>query len=294
MANQITTMWDLITQIKTTLLTYQNTTLSAIKLWKRGIISPPYFMPALALMPISEDYGNYGSGGEYRVVREINVEIYSKLLNRKDAVEQCQSLVSAVKDIVQSNIGWSDNAIDTPMPNESYEPLEEFQLGILNLKCRSREIFPAVTQVNTVAEVSSSTLIDTVYDTIVAYKTSGSPSLSEIKTFYRSYQVPVTGLPSICIFEDILIRDRRWAGVDNPNRAFRVVIFTPLLDKENNLSLNIEIMEKVKDIIQINYKWGGKAWNTLISRVSYDQIRETSFPLYATTIYFNVNCIEIL
>ncbi len=245
-------------------------------------------------MPRLEELSNYKSGGEYRVKRYVDVEVYSKLLDRKKALEQCEYLISQIKDIVQDNIDWSDNAIDTLMPSEVYEPIDEYQSGTISLIVRSVEDIYDTINDNTIIEVNSNDLIQVVFNTINAYRTSGSPSLGEVKTFYRGYQVPTTGLPAVVVFEDELERDRRWAGADNPNRKFKVTIFTPLKEKETNLQFNIEIMEKIKDIIQANYKWGGYAWDTKIERVTYDTIREIDYPLYATTVHFTIKCIELL
>ncbi len=291
MSAQSTDMWTLVSAIKTKLLTFQTTTLSSVKLWKIGMFTPQWGFPVLSIMPIDEVYTNYESGGRYRVTRNINIEVWSKLLDRKKAIEQCQDIISAVKDIVQDNIDWTDNAIDTIIDNESYEAVEEYQVSILPLKIRSIETLPTVSPVGTVVEINSDDLVQQMFTTIVGYKTSGTPSLSEVYNFYRSYQVTLVRPPAVTLYEDSLKRDRRWAGADNPNRNFRLVTFTPLMEKESNLEQNIAIMEKLKDIVQINYKWAGKSWNTLVTRVVYDQVR-TQYPLYASSLEFIVGGIE--
>jgi len=292
LSEQATTMWTLMSAIKTKLLTFQNTTLSSVKLWKIGVFSPQWGFPVLSIMPVDEVYSNYESGGRYRVTRTINIEVWSKLLKRGKALEQCEDIISAVKDIVQDNIDWSDNAIDTVMDTEVYEPVNEYQTAILPLRVRSLETVPTVSSVGTVAEINSDDLIQQMFTTIVGYKTSGTPSLSEINNFYRSYEMVVVKPPAVTLYEDSLKRVRRWAGADNPNRNFRLVSWTPLMERESNLELNIAIMEKLKDIVQVNYKWAGKAWNTLVTRVSYDQVRTEGFPLYASSLEYIVNCIE--
>lgn len=291
MSAQSTDMWTLLSAIKTKLLTFQTTTLSSVKLWKIGMFTPQWGFPVLSIMPIDEVYTNFESGGRYRVTRNINIEVWSKLLDRKKAIEQCEDILSAVKDIVQANIDWSDNAIDTRIDGEFYGPSDEYQTAVLSLKSRSMETMPTVSSVGTVAEINSDDLVQQMFTTIVGYKTSGTPSLSEVYNFYRSYQMTLVRPPAVTLYEDSLKRDRRWAGADNPNRHFRLVTFTPLMEKESNLQQNIEIMEKLKDIVQINYKWAGKAWNTLVTRVVYDQVR-TQYPLYATTLEYIVGGIE--
>lgn len=292
MSAQATDMWTLLSAIKTKLLTFQVTTLSGVRLWKIGMFSPQWGFPVLSLMPIREDYVNYESGGRYRVIRTINIEVWSKLIDRKAAIEQCESIVSAVKDIVQANIDWTDNAIDTIMDNEYYTEVGEYQAAVITLKIRSLESLPDVTEVLTVAEINSNILIKQMFTTITGYKTSGTPSLSEVYNFYRSYQIPMLRPPAVSLLEYNLDRNRRWAGADNPNRSFKLTTWTTLSEKEDNLKMNIAIMEKLKDIVQINYKWAGKAWNTLVTGVSYDSVRDTDFPLYATSLEFIVNGIE--
>jgi len=262
---------------------------------KAGFFTPATAFPVLAIMPISEEYFGYKSGQQYRVKRRINIEIYSKIADRRTAEQQTQSLISAVKDIVQANADWSDNCIDTKMSTEVYPPWdEEFQVSIISLECLSLETMPTTTEATSVTEINSDTLIETMYTTINGYKTSGSPSLALIPTIYRSYDSPPAKLPSIMIMEESLDRDRRWRGMDYPKRNFRIIVRSALHEKETNLQRNIAIVEDVKDIIQANYRWGGKAWNTLIRQVLYEIDNESTQFKYETSIVFDVSWVEPL
>jgi len=294
MAGQSTTMWNLCSAIKTKLLTFQNTTLSPIRCWKSGFFSPACAFPVLAILPVSEDYFGYKSGQQYRVNRRINIEVYSKIAFKKVAEQQTQHLISAVKDIVQANVDWSDNCIDTKMSTEVYPPGDEYQASIISLECLSLETMPTTTESTTVAEVDSDDLMETIYTTINGYKTSGSPSLSNIPTIYRSYDNPPAKMPSILILGETLDRSRHWTGQDNPTRNFRVVIRSALHEKETNLQRNIAIVEDVKDIIQANYRWGGKAWNTLIKQILYEADTTSTQMAYETSVIFETQGVEPL
>lgn len=289
-------MKDLLTTIKSKLLEYQGTTLSTISTWKRGVFTPQTGFPVLALMPVSEEIVSRLSGGEYRVIRNINVEIYSKIIEKNKAIEHCESLISAVKDIVQANIDWSDECIDTVMSDEIYETFDDkYQTGLLSLACRSTESRATGTTVTSMVEVASDTLVQYIYDTIVGYKNPDdgrTPTLNEVKNFFRSYEYPIYRMPSVTLLQIGLTRERKWAGQDYPRREFKLIVQTPLHEKETNLDLNIDIIEKLKDIIQKNYRWNTYAWNTDIDRIDF--FTEDKFPSYRTEITFFVDCVEPL
>lgn len=296
MASQATNMKTLLSAIKTKLLAYQGTTLSAISGgWYRGVFVPKYGFPALAIMPVEEVISKYTSSFEYRVRRTVDIEVYSKQPYAEDTVEQCMDLISAVKDIAQANIDWDDNAIDTTMPDETYRPVGEgIYAGILRMHILSTESRPSVIGSNSVVETDSKSMIQAIHTVFTNHIKGTSPSLSKINKIYRSYDTPPMKYPAITLLEDNLIRDRKWAGQDHPTRNFRVKVQTYALGREKNLDDNLDLVEIVKDIIQKNYKWGGKAYDSQIQGISYDTVDMKDYPLYVSTIRFNVFGVEPL
>ena len=91
----MSTMKQTLTDIKTVLLTYQNTTLSDLRTYKRGCLPPMPSFPALAILPEKEKIIRRRSNGQQVVERDILIEVYAKAVDRKYAVAQVMDIMEA-------------------------------------------------------------------------------------------------------------------------------------------------------------------------------------------------------
>lgn len=242
-------MKTVLTAIKTNLLSFQTTTLSNVKTFKKGVLPPIPVYPAIAFFPSREILTGYQNAGVHRVDLEIDIEVYTKNLKTQDAVRDALDIINAVKDIAKSKKEWPYNSentcYDTGIGNETLgEPIPYrnavIQRAVLPIVCRTKATLPAQLSSATGQQTTSKDLMDTIFSTL-----SSDANLNAIKTKVKGTIPPVPAFPALAVLEDTERHPRETAGFDLPTRTFSIAIFDKLLDKEPLLDRLLDMTKKV-------------------------------------------------
>ena len=300
-----TTMSTLLTAIKTRLQTYSQAgeVLASVKTWKRGVLPPLPVFPALALLPIREVHHREMSGGTYWVDRLVQLDLWHKAYRGPTgSLADTMNLLNSVKDIVRTEYEWPSGGVaqcvDTLFGEEEIGEMEPFrqtfvQRSSLRLTCRSQETFPTQTVVKTVQEVAYRPFVDHVDAVIQGYKAT---TLSKVKSYHVNAMAPLPSarFPAVAVMGDTEILAHTHAGVDTAERRLRVIVWTLLIDKEQSLNDNLAVVEALKDILQINYAFGGWCRNSTIDSIVYGQSAAEDVHCYQSTIHLTCEGVDNL
>jgi len=302
-------MKQTLTDIKTVLLTYQNTTLSDVKTYKRGVLPIAPSFPALAILPEKEKIIRRRSNGQQIVEREISIEVYTKAAKKEFAVSQVMDIMDVIKNIGQAQITslWNNTCFDFDMYSETYmEPvvLKSTQVvygGSMRFRFRDHHIIPISSRKRkaSVAETKASDILDAVYDAIYSYRNDQTYSLSDVNIFVKQDIPPLSKFPAITVIEGKTNRLKSLTGMDNVSRIFDISVWTELVDKEYSLDKNLDIVEILKNILEIEYTFTNstvaRAYNSQIIQTMYNRNDVRSLGrVYRSAIQLEVNGFEPL
>ncbi len=301
-----TTMKNLLTQIKTVFLNARNAI--GCDHYKRGILPPLMVYPSVALLPNTETIIELRSGGQYVIQRDVAIEVYTKHLKPKIALDQLKNIVRGIVDVCQTqNLDntstWQSISFDCTWGTEVYEtPFEVqnqiIQVATIPMTFLSHETIPSGrTPSATVTETGQSSVVTNVYDTLVSYIDASDTflDLTNVRRIYEKEIPTVPQYPAITVVGRGIDRGRTYAGMDVPMHNIELSVFTKLLDKEWSLDQNLDIIEVLKDVVQYNNQWGGRCEDTMITSVQYDRADIGGLGLtYRSRIFCNAEGHEII
>lgn len=305
----MSTMKQTLTDIKTVLLTYQNTTLEDLNCFQRGILPPMPAFPALAILPEKERIIRRRSNGQQIVERDISIEVYAKAARREDAVVHTMDIMEAIKNIGQAQITslWNSTCFDFDMYSETYiEPvaLKSNQFihgGSMRFRFRDHHTIPVGSRKRkaSVAETKASDILNAVYDAIYSYRSDLTYSLADVNIFVKQDIPPLPKFPAITVVEGKTNRLKSLTGMDDVTRIFDISVWTELVDKEYSLNKNLDIVETLKDILEIEYTFTNstvaQAYNSQIVQTTYNRNDVRSLGrVYRSAIQLEVNGFEPL
>jgi len=284
-----TTMTDLLTDIKSTLLLYQDTTLSKINTWQKGVLSPLAKFPSIAILPVRENYIYEMTNNNYEVDREVVVECYDLKLGITQAKDNTIDMITATKDIFVDNLTFSGNCYTSEWNYEEYGNSIEVANGRLflssiNLKCKSRESYPSLTVTGTTTNnVSTKDLQDEI---LSALKDNKTAEYSSVNTIVDSPIKPIgsSAFPAILIGAPSKSRNQTYPNSDIGTVYFNIAVVNQILPKEKSLNWVLSITEGVKNVLQTNYNFGGKCDFSNIRNITYSQSKAISGFLYNNVI----------
>lgn len=267
-------MKDLLDKVKTKLLTYQNTTLSDVRTWKKGTLSTATVFPAIAVVPIDEEHSGGWAGNQYDNTRQIQLEVFSRGADRLSAIEKVKSIVNELHTIVKTELDWDGLTIDTIRGGPNIEDPIALDKGIiaiatLPLFIVSQEVKPDDRDPGETTYYTSKQIIDQLEVIMREYHDVpvGDLDLSNIYGIHKSSFPSIAKYPAITITSPTMSVERTYAGVDTENRLFEISIWTKLLAQEVQLDNNLDTVEVVVDILQKRGKWGT---NCKIDNIIYD------------------------
>ena len=297
MAIASTTMSTLLSNVKTLLLEYQNTTLSKLATYNRGVLGPTARMPSIALLPVKESYNYSLSNHKYDVDREITLEIYDLKMNTEQAKDNTIELLDAVKEILQADRTISNSCYNSTWSQEVYGSSIDVTRGRLfvssmNVICKSRESFSDMTTATTISnDIKSTTLQDTILATL---KTNKAAYYSTIQTIVDSPIKPIPRFPAIIMGASGKTRNQERPYADISKVYFDISVVSQLFPKETNLNWVLSNTEGVKDVLQANYSWGGYCDYSNIIDITYNQRKSISGYMYSNTITLECSVREYL
>jgi len=284
---------DLIIQVHRTFLDNRDK-IPLLKTFKKGVLPPLPVFPAMAILPIRDDFNYMYSGGKYRVSREIEIQIVGKSLRKRDARDQVQTLIDGCIRIIRDNPTFNDLCYDTYAESQDLEdPIERtdsvLEIGTIKVLCYSFEYKPTrAARSVTLYESSGTHLLSQIYDRFHSHKLDPDYPLKALKQFHVQTMGPKVQFPAAILSELIGDRERTMAGIDIVNREVRLEIFTKMLDKDFALFSNLDLAENAKRIIQLDSTLGGAVQDSEVDNISYFRLQDDSLGLLYNTIITTV------
>jgi len=275
----ITSMSQLLTVFKDELLKYKRTSLAKVDTSiKRGVFAPADRPPMIALMPQYEICDPPYSGGQYKVRRKINVEVWVSLLNAKEAMKETMELFEEVKEIAQKSDYLNNQVLDIVYSTEqgtfglSTPPDVKFmQRSVLPLTFVTKEKLPTDRKewmTPNLREGKASTLTTVIYNALSNYRDANPDKVQRLTDYASPPQAVNRELTLVPVEENL---DHDWAGVDGVHRTYKIWYMTKLFGAEKSLDDNLAVVEEIKDAIFSNLQWDGYCINSWIPRVDFLQ-----------------------
>lgn len=305
-----TTMKDLLTGLKKLSIRYSNgditNTLYAVKTFKRGLISQQTIFPAMVFVPKAERIIKIYSGGKYKIEREIDIVIYTKAFHTSDALKQAMELAESFKSIFRDNNNVTNFNIKDEYDRETtysytflpfaFGEIEDFdkatvlQSVIIPSTWRSDEYFPAREVESTLVATTSKGIGEKVYE-----KITEAENLKTVKLAYNYTTPPVPVMRGVAL--TVMPRDENqvlgaFTGHSGVTRNIDIYIWSKASPYEDMLDINLDTVEKVKDILQKNVQMDGLCYNSSIPEILFGVNEELL--LYGSRITFQTQSMEIL
>ncbi len=290
MANYYTTMSDLLTAIKNTLLTYQTSTLSSVKTYKRGVLPPVPVFPAVAILPVSETFGKPRSNKIVPVYREVLIEVYTKHLNQDTQVSQNYDITEAIRNILKYDLRLVDgntdkSSFDIFVDVSSYGDIQYsnsiIRRSSFSVKVSSYETLPTSINNTTISEETSKNILTVLHSKIAAY--TFTDNIAHIK---KEVMPPTPTFPSIYVYTDKEEQDRFGAGLDSINRNFIITVVQKQLPKEQLLNTLFRIVDNLKVLLWTNNRLDNTLRYSYIDSIEYNSMGSANNMMYGADINF--------
>ena len=300
MPESISTMKDLIIKVQKVLVD-NKANIPSIKTFKRGVLPPTPVFPAVSILPTQESYVYQYSGGKYKVNREMEIQIVTKTLKKRDGRDQIQDLLDGIRTIIIANPTMEDECYDVYF--ESYDledPImrgkEILSIGSAKINCIGIEYKPSRrSRTQKLYQASSTHLLSKIYDLFFNYKEDPDYPLRQLKSFNVQQMPPQVIFPSAVLSEGSAERNRDLVGIDLLNKQINIEVFTKLLDKDFALYSNLDICENIKRILQMDSTLGGAALDSEVTQIYYRRSKDDILGLlYNSIITFNCSTLEHL
>ena len=253
-----------------------NSTISSIKTYKKGVLPPLPVFPALSVLPISESYNYNYSNGKYRVNREVNLEIYIKSISLKNAREQLRDLIENVKTILTENYTIEGLVDDLHLRTLDFDDPLSFgdsilQRGVITINGFTYENKPSDRlSDSSISEATENQIIDELKDMFITYKDDATYPLNTIKSLNVQTIAPQVAFPAVLIAGSLASqRYREYTGLDVLDMTCEISVFTKLVDKDYALYTNLDIAENIKRNLQRVANLNGYLLDPEIERINY-------------------------
>ena len=300
-----TTMKSLLTDAKRVLVDKSNqkdSALGEVKTFKRGVLPPVPWFPAVALLPVNETVERVYSGGKYVVRRELSFDVWCRSYKFKEAEKDCIRVLTDARDVLEDNYklpgsDGNETTVDIWFGTQELADAEPFQKGFLQsatmrIAFSSQEDVPSARKI--VVDLKQNTpkeMLSLIFNTVKEY---GGSLLSDVVKFHEVAVPPIPLFPAVAVVEADVAGSHYETGRDESSRRFMLWVWTKLLDKEVNLDRNLDVVEMVKDVVQIEYRWGGYAKDTVLNNIAYGQMPLDNYSVYATGVEIDVLCARTL
>jgi hypothetical protein len=300
MPDNVTTMKDLITKIHKVFVDNRSK-IRLLKTFKNGVLPPTPAFPAMAILPQKESFSYLYTGGKYRVNRELELQVVTKTMNKRDGRDQVEDLMDGCIRIIRDNHEFEGECYDTFADlHDMEDPIERedsiVDVGIIKLNCFSFEFKPdRRLRTTKLYEAKSNHLLSQIYDLFWTYKNDVDYPLRNLKGLEVQSLGPRIQFPLALVSEMSVDRDRTFTGIDIATREIRIEIFTKLLDKDFALYSNLDLVENIKKILQLDSTLGGAVLDSEIDNISYLRSRSDVLGLiYNSIITFGCQAQEYL
>ena len=231
-------------------------------------------------------------------MRSFQLEIYVKALDVQEAIDKAKDIGHIVVDIVraQKDTNWGGRVIDSAIvgPNEE-DPVifDKYKIGVVTLVLSflSYENIPdkRIDAGLIENDESSSGLSKLIEEVITQHHDTPlfDLSLAEVAQVDRAFHPAIPKYPAITIATPDYEIDRRYAGVDVTIRHYEITVWTKLLDKEVKLDQNLDVVEKLKDLLNIYQGWNGKCMRSILRSVEFGINELPIGKVYRSTIFYD-------
>jgi hypothetical protein len=272
----------------------------------------PVGFPFITVLPVAEAPLEYYSGGKYRSLKTVSIQIYAHKADSKRAYRQALGLLDKATDLFEVETDdWLiphidtdiDQAIDTQVmeavsSNQSvpyrngFIQISSFDLGIEV----EDDLHPDVggTSASTQIEADAKTVVDTITSTIKGYKTGAEDFFSHIDS-YKSFTVPPTvTYPLIFVGIENENREHAHPGLDVVSRSISIYGIHKMTQGNDALERNLLLMEYIRQIIFANKDFGGISINTLYEGTAYRQSHSGRNMLLGSNVNLTIDTIDQL
>lgn len=251
--------------------------LSGIKAVKRGILPERNQYPLITILPLQERIVRRYSGQRVVVARDVQVFLYSKAVRGKEDIYNIQSMADDTLDLLRDNSKVPDRETDrdttlwaefSTIDVDSDSGMEaSFQVTYYSHEDLPQRSFTG-TQTD---DVSPVIFIEQIYNLL----NDGKPlTLSKVREVFREDWGTVKRLllPSITVVMDGQNQHKYLSGQDRLSTTAEVKILSSVASaSDSTIDTHLEILEPVKDLLQSQGDWTGRAINTQIEGIRFGQ-----------------------
>ena len=297
-----TTMQNLLTDLKATVMNYARSNEAVTNnrplvrvdkrgSWVKGFLTPQSRMPAIAFLPQSERIMSVQTGNRQRVRRTVHVEVFDKGLERDVVVNDLVKIEEDCREALKSN-PWIRAADPTRRKTVyNYELLptrypETSQIGdgivasaafdmVLDsyhtLGDRNLEQTWKATETSSLSE----SIVAAIQNNAKAF---GTHRLREVQAVDSLDKAVHMYLPAVGVHPISENWQHVRPGAEDQSRVFEVWVVSKLIPKEAALDQVLDLTEEVKNVLQTQFRFGGKAVDSELGMITYG-VESTSLTL---------------
>lgn len=272
----------------------------------------PSGYPHLVITPSSEELLRvYTSNSICDINRTIRFTVYSFKSDQKSAFGQSLGLINTLKDLFTkkyNNSFWELKSLRTGNRINFNTTIERIDspdpmsvLGGILSQSSVDIVFLTQSKIDEVQHVRSGDLYETnpkeltkiCAEVLEQYKDS---YLSEIKTFKYGITEPVNIMkfPAISCVMGYSNVTQRFAGADSFNATLTILLFTDLYGNRDSLYKNVNIINKIKNVMFANKYMFNRCFNHKIGMITYNVIVDTKRLQYASQLDIDTQSYEKL
>ena len=289
---EVTTMGNLIGDIKDTYLTYRSTkgtNLNKIATFKKGILGQSVVYPAIVVFPISEIILQRRSNHCQVVGRTVRTEIYHRSHSPRASNEKIMDDEEAIRNIwfdssYPNNYKFTtssvDRCFDFEMGSFSFDVVDDQLLQVVSVDIMFKSLeYPSSYTIETQIEEETKDILTTI-------STNLENNVSNVSFFYNTALPPISlsGGSAICIREIEAQDQHTWLGRDEEVREYHIYLWSKLSTYEENYIAHLIKADDIKDTLHENMMIGGRSYYSKIRGLNHG-INGTMM-LYGTQIIY--------
>ncbi|RJR27772.1 hypothetical protein C4561_01570 [candidate division WWE3 bacterium] len=280
--------------------------LSRVSTFQLGILPVTIVYPAIALLPDSEMYTRFESGGHYTVERNFQIEGFIKELDITSAQQRATTLGEEIRDglLRRASIRKSDKEKSLVGFGMTVGNLtlaegvsnEDFVIGkfILPITVFSHSVIPSTKKVE---QTHTERPEKEVFSKLLEILKANRSLMFSVVRPSNIFSVVLPGLGTFntpAVFVEEISSDllRRESGRDTIIRNFVISVYTSAIPKPQLLWSNLEVLEGIRDTILVNSQLDGLAKRTVVDKSSFyiSTLKGSNSYFYRSSLDVKVEC----
>lgn len=275
-----------------------------------GVIRTPPQFPVIAVVPINRRVSG-ATNGILDVLHTVRFDIYTKKLDAQAAFNQGVGIVNTLKTILlpsytetgyQVKTDQEDGAIQTcassEVVDERFTDIIDYNNTLVHYALLTLEFFShwttyqshlTIESVASLRETPPKELMEVLFEIVKDFKET---ELSKVESFKYGSLPPQPQYPCVYVTTDSLTPMRTLTSAEVDEHETKIQILTKLLDTQESLLSNMEIAEKIFDILNANSYLGGRIMEYRQPTIDFGQMELGDTMLYASTINLNIRSLN--